>query len=360
MKSNYLFLLSALAVFTACNEQETMTSEQGNAVTFKTFVSPQGRGVAASQDDKANLQQNFGVFAYRNANGVADASTPPNTLYNELVTYTPGIGFSYTNTIYWPANDKLGFYAYSPYSAGGTGTDGISNFVPANNTTNGTPGFTFTVNNNVDNQIDLLTAKTEGLSGGTVPLAFLHALSKVELQAHTSAINYRVAIMGVKLTGIYSTGDFRFNGVPTSWTNQRTEADYTGAVLTTGNSQPNGAGVPAAVIVYNNNNSEYTNVTNPTNALYLLPQALGANARLVVTYNIYNTQTGNLISNQTSQDLVLDISDESLTLSGLVKWDRSHRIIYRLNFFPRESGPGSEIKFEATVTDWSIEYGDFS
>lgn len=360
MKTKEMFLLSALLVCASCNDDEPVKTKEGTPVAFKTFVSQQGRGTGASQDENANLQQDFGVFAYNNVAGVADASTPPNTLYNEKVTFTPGVGFDYVNTIYWPATTKLGFYAYTPYYASPLGTTGITSFAPANNVTPGVPGFTFTVDNNTNNQTDLLVAKVEGLNGGVVPLPFVHALSKVEVRAHTSGQNYRVAIMEVKLSGIYSTGDYSFTNAASPWNNQRTEANYVGALATTGNSKPDGTGVPAVVVLYNSNAANYTDVTDPANALYLMPQALGVNARLTITYNIYNIQSGNLISNEVAQELVIDLSDASSTLSGLVKWEKRRRILYNLNFIPRDSGPGSEVKFEATVTDWDIEYGDLS
>lgn len=358
MERKVLLMLPAVILWTACSESREMNEGLGDAVVFKTIVGLQGRGAAASQDENANLRQGFGVFAYRNATGVADVSTSPNTLYNEHVTYTPGVGFDYTNTIYWPATDKLGFYAYSPYSTGGADGTGITDFVPAGGTVPGVPGFTFAVNDVTEDQIDLLVAKAEGLSGGTVPLPFIHALAKVEVQAHTSAVNYRVAIMDVRLNGIYGVGDYHFINGGTSWTNLRGEAAYSAELQTTGNSKPDGTGVPAVIVLYNNNSTDYTEVTDPADALYLLPQSLGPNAQMVITYNIYNAQTGNLISAQISQDLVLDIWDEDLTLSGLVKWEKSRRIIYRLNFIQGSSGPGSEVKFEATVSDWSLEYGD--
>lgn len=353
-------MLPAFILWAACSDNREMNEGQGDAVVFKTIVGLQGRGAAASQDENANLRQGFGVFAYRNATGVANTSTSPNTLYNEQVTYTPGVGFDYTNTIYWPAIDKLGFYAYSPYSTGAADGNGITDFVPANGTTPGVPGFTFAVNGVTDDQIDLLVAKAEGLNGGTVPLPFVHALAKVELQARTSAVNYRVAITNVRLKGIYGVGDYHFINGGTSWTNLRAETEYSAVLKATGNSKPDGTGVPAVIVLYNNNSSNYTAVTDPGNALYLLPQALGTNAQLVITYNIYNVQTGNLISAQVSQDLVLNIWDENLILSGLIKWEKSRRIIYQLNFIQRSSGPGSEVKFEATVSDWSLEYGDLS
>ena len=360
MRSNIFFLLPALTVLAACSENnESVGEKDSNAVSFETFVSPQGRGVAASQDANANLQQNFGVFVYRNADGEADALSSPNTLYNEKVTYTPGNGFSYANTIYWPVNDKLGFYAYSPYYTDNA-PSGISEFVPENNTTPGLPGFTFAVNSDTNKQIDLLVAKAEGLSGGVVSLPFTHALSRVEVQAHTSGVNYRVAIMDIKLKGIYSVGKYTFIKTTATWSNQSTEAEYTGVLDFTGTSDLQGAGQPAVIVLYNNNAGNYTNVTDPGNSLYLLPQLLGANAQLVVTYNIRNVQNGNLVTALDSQELTIDLSNANSTLNGLVQWGKSQRIIYRLNFIPRESGPGSEVKFEATVTDWSVEYGDLS
>lgn len=358
MRSKMFLLVSTIAVMTACStHDDPLGTQEANAVSFKTFVSPQGRGAAALQDANANLQQNFGVFVYRNSTGVANASSLANSLYNEKVTYTPGEGFGYTNTIYWPTNEKLGFYAYSPYYTDYT-PSGISEFVPADNATPGTPGFTFTVNNNVDNQIDLLVAKAEGLSGGVVPLPFVHALSKVEVQAHASGANYRVAITDIKLAGINSIGQYNFINVGASWSNQHTEAEYTGALAINGTSKPNGIGDPAVVILYDNNSGNYSNVTDPSNALYLLPQVLEANAQLLVTYNIYNLQSNNLISALDSQTMTINIGEMNSTLTGLVNWGKSQRIVYRLNFKPSESGPGSEVKFEATVTDWSVEYGD--
>lgn len=358
MKSKLFFLLPALTALSACSNDEALQPESAPPVAFKTYISPQSRGIAATEDASANLQQNFGVFAYRNANGIAGTSDTPNSLYNEKVTYTPGVGFTYTNHIYWPASEKLGFYAYSPYYTDYS-PSGISNFVPASNTEVGVPGFTFSVNPDVNNQLDLLVAKAEGLSGGTVALPFIHALSRVELEARTSATNYRVAIMGVRFRKINSTGNYSFGNSATSWSNQSTPVEYTAALSFNGTSTPTG-GTDAVVVLYNNNSASYTKVTNPDNSLYLLPQSLDADAEMVITFNVYNVQNGGLISQTSSQEKAINIGNVNSTILGLTKWEKSRRIIYRLNFMPSTSGPGSLIEFNAVVSDWSIDYGDLS
>ena len=358
MKLIFLLTLSVLASLTACSNDYTSAETGSKAVTFKTFIGIQSRGVAASQDENSHLQQNFGVFAYQNAIGIANDTTPPNTLYNEEVRFIPGNTFEYTNIIYWPANNKLGFYAYSPYSSGNE--NGISGFTPPSAATAGIPGFRFTVDNNVDNQVDLLVAKTEGRNGGAVPLAFLHALSRVEVQAHSSGENYRVAIMKVELSGINSTGLYNFINTTQPWSGQSTETLYTAALSPNGTAIPGGLGDSAVVVVYNANADNYTQVTHPNNAMYLLPQLLGANARMTITYNIYNSQSGNLISNSNTETFSINLSDANATLSGLVEWGKNKRVIYKLNFAPQPTGPGSAVKFEATVNDWSIDNGVLS
>lgn len=358
MKKIIIITLVSLTSFIACTNDQVVKEENGSAVIFKTFVGIQSKGAAASQDANSNLQQNFGVFVYQNATGIANSTTPPNTLYNEEVRFVTGNTFEYDNIIYWPASNKLGFYAYSPYSSGSE--NGISGFFPANITTPGVPGFQYVVNADVNNQIDLLVAKSEGRNGGTVPLAFLHALSRVEVQASTSGENYRVAITNVELSGINSTGTYNFTNTAQPWSGQSAETQYTALLSTNGTAIPGGLGGAAVVVLFDSNTDNYTQVTLTDNAMYLLPQALGANARMTITYNIYNAQTGNLISNSTAETVSIDLSDPDATLSGLVEWGKNKRVIYKLNFAPQPSGPGSVVKFEATVKDWDIDNGVFS
>ena len=112
-------------------------------------------------------------------------------MYNQQVTGSEqGTTWTYTPLKYWPneGNDKLTFFAYAPYSAGGNGT----NFIFNNNS--GLPTLNFAVNETVKDQQDLLWAAphvnlTKNAANAdiddAVKFEFKHALARIGFDVQT-------------------------------------------------------------------------------------------------------------------------------------------------------------------------------
>lgn len=175
-------------------------SDGPTAVQFGTYMGKTSStrtvatGTNGSITDDAALQaKGFGVFAYYTGTNTyqeknyPDATpTPtlaPNFMYNEHVSYSSP-SWSYSPVKYWPNEStsganidgsnagtahenggKLSFFAYAPYTAIGTQTEGITNF--SSNTTSGDPIVTYVVPAALGDFVDLLWGTT-GTNGVTV------------------------------------------------------------------------------------------------------------------------------------------------------------------------------------------------
>ena len=132
----------------------------------------------------------FGVFAYYTNDVDYSQDATPNFMYNQQVTSDDnGVNWGYSPLKYWPNDrtDRLTFFAYAPYANHSTDGD---NFAFTTSTTTGDPKVTFTVNNDVKKQQDLLWSNsetdniikntTDGVSVTYKTLfTFQHALSRI-------------------------------------------------------------------------------------------------------------------------------------------------------------------------------------
>ncbi len=165
----------------------------------------------------------FGVFAYytktSNWNSVKNSTAVPNFMYNQDVAFD-GTSYTYSPLKYWPnnTNDKITFWAYSPYSAEPVlyKTNSTTVF---NNATKNIPDIRFTV---TDGQTDFMisevaTNKTRPATNAPVVLTFKHTLSKLSFYAKkVDTLNkYTVKLKNIRVDGIYLTAIHRSSG----WTN---------------------------------------------------------------------------------------------------------------------------------------------
>ncbi len=145
-----LFFAATAMLFAACTSDEANAPEVAQnapqAVAFDTYTPAATRagkeGVMTTttlQDTEAN-GGGFGVFAVYSNNSTYAATLTPNFMYNQGVFYSAS-AWSYTPLKYWPnetgndsqtspatstAKDYLSFFAYAPYVAAGSGTEGIT------------------------------------------------------------------------------------------------------------------------------------------------------------------------------------------------------------------------------------------
>ena len=184
MKKNLFgwLAMAAMLVGTGCSTDEVVNDySPENAIQFGTYVGrdAQGRGTVLDNTVATGLShQGFGVFAYYTNDGdFKPASSELNYMKNTMVTSTDATNWTYSPIKYWPneATDKLSFFAYAPYNSG---------YSP--NSTTGDPILSFTVPNEVTNQIDLVVADATDMKdltkqsvNGKVSFDFKHVLSRV-------------------------------------------------------------------------------------------------------------------------------------------------------------------------------------
>lgn len=163
-----------------------------------------------------NMYDSFGVSAYSYTDSWSESKTP-DYFYNATASKS-GSYYTLSSTYYWPGSSyQMRFFAYAPKDNG--------NYVLSNSTYPGSPTISVTIPSNVNDQKDLLVAKTDELAGNTntaVPLTFNHALTSIrfvcgdDMQGGT--------VKSVSLKNVYSTGTY--NMEVRSWNNVGTPATF--------------------------------------------------------------------------------------------------------------------------------------
>lgn len=218
MKKSHLFSFIAMAALTmsSCSNDEYVSNVRFDSpIEFGTYLGRDAQTRASVITTNELTTQGFGVFAYYTDEGSyvpvdvvasegvdAKTASPCNYMYNQQVTGTSTTeddvttySWTYSPIKYWPNDpgDKLTFFAYAPYDNDKDDTDNYKNIsFKTQGSMTGDPVITFTVNNEVKEQTDLLisTSATKNLTknqagdGGIyvnekVNFAFNHALSRI-------------------------------------------------------------------------------------------------------------------------------------------------------------------------------------
>ncbi len=227
MKKTMVLVAAATLALVSCAKVETGTATPGVvandkvALDFGVYV-PNTKAGEAGEMNNAKLQSTgFGVIAYEKE-GAYDGSTKPTFMYNQLVEYASS-AWTYSPVKYWPnqLNDDgttdgqgawsqkahtVSFFAYAPYVAAASGTEGIVAMSAASAT--GDPTVTYKVSSDLDKNVDLVWGTSNGnpwtnVAGGDntaaegmpylglqkpaigtkVNFKFYHALAQVNLTA---------------------------------------------------------------------------------------------------------------------------------------------------------------------------------
>lgn len=231
-----LFMLSAAALTLAsCSQEEVLNVATGgrtdNSIAFQANA---GKSTRATEFNTANLDA-FKVFAYQGSGDVDDLRG----LYeandgvvsdDDLLTdyFGQAVEFKITEDMYdgengtgqlfvsdkpyyWPSDYSwLTFMGYAPttlaMTANGYGEMHLDGF---------------TVKENIEDQLDIITTCTPGRRDDTaedeypvIPMWFEHALAKVYVSgAVCEDERYTYQVAGVKLGHIYKKGDYTFNKI---------------------------------------------------------------------------------------------------------------------------------------------------
>lgn len=316
-KKLFLGLLAAAAVsFTACQKDEVLNEvQQDNAIGFGTYVGRDAQTKATSINNAASLQtasttNGFGVFAYYTENDTWDPSNEqfdPNFMNNINVYYNSS-AWTYYPLRYWPKSqsDKISFLAYYPWKQ---------------NTTLNNGEITFTLSNNIPDQIDLMyntndNCKNLNTPDAAVSFNFGHALSRIGFQASAPATqatpadaNTNITIKQVTLTfvenTIYTTNDF--NLVTKQWDpaaskynssksfTWKTETDVNSeSPKSSGTLQNNQFKIGATAQGSLNKEDSYLMIPPVENAQYTIKVDYEVETGGVVVQNTYTTPTGTI------------------------------------------------------------------
>lgn len=163
-----------------------------------------------------NMYDSFGVSAYSYTDSWSESKTP-NYFYNATASKS-GSSYTLSSTYYWPgASYKMKFFAYAPKDN--------SQYVLSNRTQAGSPTISVTVPSSVDDQKDLLVAKTDELAGNTntaVALTFNHALTAIKFVCGDDMQGGTVK--SVSLKNVYSKGTYNMG--TQSWSVQGTPTTF--------------------------------------------------------------------------------------------------------------------------------------
>ena len=256
----------------ACSSEETTrTAETAGStlrpVAFKEAYTVQPTRSSAKFTATAGIPvgQSMGVYAYLHNTDTRNYSTDsPNFMWNQKATRQEDTEpFTYEPLKYWPNDEtnKLSFIAYFPYCNGaendGTDEDIESTGVEPQLTNSGTglPTFNFTMQDDIDNQVDFLvsdvlpnmpqsrdTDDDPGLPFNDLTITdrvlflFKHMTAKVEFrivadeEIRKDIVKFQLKTLSV--SNLYKSGTLtpsynKETGVTTfTWSGQTTKQDY--------------------------------------------------------------------------------------------------------------------------------------
>lgn len=214
---------------------------------------PQTRGVM----NESSTVGSFGVSAVYSKGG-ANSSL----FHNEEATQNGSYWFTSSNAT-WPLDGSVSFYAYAPYKDASLSLQG-SDAVVKNKT------IRYTANTDFSMQPDLIVAKSENntftskTANKAVGLSFSHALTAITFSISADMIPGTVK--SIKVSGVYGEGDYDFS--TEKWIHLANPSTY---VIT-----PKDPSVKAG---------ESKALTDKNSALLMIPQDLGADAKVSMVFN---------------------------------------------------------------------------
>ena len=205
MVKTKLLMLTAVAgmgMLAACSADETVEDNPGLEISFAPSINKVTRAADVTSD---NLKTNgFNVTAMKQVVGGSE------TTYFSGVDYIwNGINaYGSVDKYYWPATDKLNFYAYA------MATDAASQVTKIDY-----KSFTVTPDADWNKQVDLVFASTkdkvkaDGENG--VVLNFRHTGAKIKVKVKNTSKTLKFDVTGWKVGYLSSTAKFTFDGTAT-------------------------------------------------------------------------------------------------------------------------------------------------
>ena len=299
-------LLIIISTFSSCvNEINILEGNNNKQINFYVSI-PEWKNMDSlsnSKTSRATPITDNSVGTDKSFNIIADQydgiSSYTTLIDKESVTYTNNI-WKTSNDYYWSgiANKTISFYAYYP-----------SNISNVSHTAGFSPTLSYTVPDNVSDQIDIMTATNNNVSGNTnssTPLTFNHIFAAIQFSVGSNGFGSGT-ISSISIGSVANSGTYTFGG---GWSN------VTGSKTFTISQSKSIAGTSGEDIYSGN----YT--------LMMIPQAFN-NITITVTYSNGGTLTK--------------------TISG--KWDAGKVYKYNLSYQPRSFAyTGTVQTYTAPVT----------
>lgn len=191
MKKTLFMMAGVMVALASCTGNEVLEENRGEAISFRPAM-----GTRATETTNANLSS-FYITALQ--------GTSP---YFSNVEFTKGSdNYFVSNPLhYWPGENQLSFYAYSPSQ------DALGADVTIDGTTKQLENFV--TPEEIADQVDFITASATGQKSQNaktgIELTFDHRLSQIELQAKNENTNYTVKVKGMRIGRAETTGTFDF------------------------------------------------------------------------------------------------------------------------------------------------------
>ena len=337
MKKSLIIALGAIALV-ACTKT-SVSYEQTGEIGFAPVVRKNSTKAAVT-NTTFPAEWSIKVFGYYDKsveNGNKYTSGKFTESYLDGVEFTQktdgGTWTGKDHSYYWPKTGSLLFAGFAP-----------GNFKPTSDYT----GVTHNKGNNTFSvpefeQPDFSATKdllyagyTTSVLGGTVDLAFSHALSWVTVKAKAAAAK-QIKITNIKFVGLAANGSS--TGLP-EWT-------------TTGTKEITVFNPEAASEVP----EEVTLVESHENCGLVFPQEL-TNAEIVISYEM-NNGAGQWFA-QAPFDAQLNLLTSNEGANTIKKWEAGKHYTYIINFSAIGGEPGSsnEITIAPTVNDWESVTAD--
>ncbi len=372
----YLVTILGVICLMACSSEETTRTAETAGSTLRPVAFKEAYTVQPTRSSEKftatagiPVGQSMGVYAYLHNTETRNYSADsPNFMWNQKATRQEDTEpFTYEPLKYWPndENNKLSFIAYFPYCNGvandGTDEDIASTGVTPRLTNSGTglPTFNFTVEDNVDDQVDFLVSDvlpnmpqsrdTENDPGqpfndltitDRVQFLFKHMTAKVEFRIVADA-EIRKDIVKFQLTTL-RVSNLRYSGTLTpAYDPEKGETSFSWATN---------------AVTHNYDFKTYE-------PQLLLPQAISNDVKLSLEYEITFKSDGttykyDIYGNPVAQDeykysntASIQLNEMKLTSTDLplTKWDPNHHYIYTIRL------RANRIDFTGQVVEWGAE-----
>lgn len=283
---------------------------------------------------------NFGVSAIKNFDGVNE-----NQWYLSDQPVVKGIGsnpWAINPTAYWPLSGNLSFFFHAPSNISYPEIRFIE-------TTTGMPKVEFTPSTtDIAGQIDFCIGHPVmhcTANDNPIPVTFEHALTRISFYVNYIGVvppGYFVMIDSLKIKNVAGTNTATYlaSSPYFAWDNVSAYTNSAEYVLDRTKTHIRMDSLRKAGTI--TENGGYQLLTNTPGRLYLLPQTLGPEARLEVTYGLY--------TNWGASPTVIGLFAKEVPLPEGQVWPAGKMVNYKVTV---DVGISSPLQLSSTITDWT-------